>query len=276
MCRVSRRHMTVTTSEIRSDALVQILSMVCLMVLAVPAACYARQSATKTSNLQPKVYEVASIRPSSPDPSDVAQTAITGDRFVVENASVKRMVYMAYGISTPDYISNLPEWTNHGRFDIQAKLEDNTAHQTELQRTPVILRALLVDRFQFKSHYEKLDRPAYALVLDKRGSKVKEAAAADQLEMNIRHGLIHLSDAPMTLLIQGLSTMTGHPVVDKTGLAGRYNIDLEWAPDELGGTNDAGPSIFTVLREKLGLKLMPIKAPIDVLVVDHIEKPSPN
>ncbi|MEO6807410.1 MAG: TIGR03435 family protein [Edaphobacter sp.] len=268
--------MTVAASQIRSDALLQLLFMVCLTVFAVPVACYAGQAAIETSNPQPKVYEVASIRPSSPDPSDSAITNIIGDRFVASNLSVRIMVNIAYHISTPDYISNVPEWTNNARFDIQAKLEDDPAHQTELQREPVILRALLADRFQFKSHYEKLDRHVYALVVDKHGPKVKEAAAGEGHQMNIRHGLIHLSAAPMTLLIQGLSTMTKHPVVDKTGLTGRYDIDIEWAPDELEGTNDAGPSIFTVLREKLGLKLVPIKAQVDVLVVDHIEKPSPN
>ncbi|MGH9596123.1 MAG: TIGR03435 family protein, partial [Edaphobacter sp.] len=175
MYRINKRLVTVAASEIRSDALPQLLFMVCLAVLALPVACYAGQAATEISNTQPKVYEVASIRPSSPDPSDSAITNITGDRFVASTLSVRIMVNIAYDISTPDYISNVPEWTNDARFDIQAKLEDDPAHQTELQREPVILRALLADRFQFKSHYEKLDRHVYALVVDKRVSKVKEA-----------------------------------------------------------------------------------------------------
>ena len=94
--------------------------------------------------------------------------------------------------------------------------------------------------------------------------------------MDIRKGHVHLRAATMAPLIGGLSLTAGRPVVDKTGLTGRYNIDLEWAPDELEGTPDAGPSIFTALHEQLGLKLMPTKGPVDVLVVDHIEKPSEN
>ena len=116
-------------------------------------------------------FEVASIRPSAPDQSDAAQLAITGDRFVARNLSVQQMVYAAYDISSHDYISNLPRWTYSARFDIQAKLKDDTAHKTELEHSRVILRALLADRFQLKSHYERRDRPVYALLVDKRVPK---------------------------------------------------------------------------------------------------------
>ena len=277
MYRIRRCNTTVATDDTRWDALLQILMItVCLTALAVTVACRARQSAAEASDTQSRAYEVASIRPSAPNPTEASMTNIAGNRFIARNDSVKQMVYFAYDISSSDYISNLPNWTDSARFDIEARLEDKAAHESEMERTRAILRALLTDRFMLKSHYERRDRPVYALIVDRHGSKVKEATATDGYEWSIRRGHIHLRAATVIPFAKGLSSMVGCPVVDKTGLTGRYNIDLEWAPDELQGTSDAGPSIFTALREQLGLKLVPAKAPVDVLVVDHIEKPSAN
>lgn len=272
----------VATDDIRWNTLLQILPMItaCLTVLVVTVACWAGQSAPEASSTQSPAYEVASIRPSAPVQSDAGQLSITGDRFVERNLSVQQMVYIAYDISRPDLISNLPQWTYSARFDMQVKLEDDkaheTAHQTELEHSRVLLRAILADRFRLKIHDETRERPVYALLVDKHGPKVKEATAADRLEMDVQKDHIHLRDATIAPLIGGLSNTVGRPVVDKTGLTGRYNIDLGWAPDELEGTSSAGPSIFTALREQLGLRLVPARAPVDVLVVDHVERPSAN
>ena len=275
---IRRCLMTVATDVIRMDTLLQILPMiaVCLTVLAVTIACWAGQSAAEALGTQSRVYEVASIRPSAPSQSNAAETDIVGDRFIARNLSVQTMVYIAYGISSPDYISNLPKWTYSARFDTEAELDDDPAHTTELKRTPVILRTLLVDRFNLKGHYETRDCLAYALLVDKHGPKIREATATDRLEMDIRKDHLHLRDATMAPLIGGLSNTVGRPVIDKTGLTGRYNIDLKWTPDELEGTPDAGPSIFTALHEQLGLKLVPTKAPVDVLVVEQVERTSEN
>ncbi|MEI9968908.1 MAG: TIGR03435 family protein [Terracidiphilus sp.] len=278
MYRIGGFPTTVATDDIRWDTLLQVLPMItaCLTALAVTVSCWATQSAPEVASTQSRAYEVASIRPSAPDPSGAGQVAITGDHFEARNLSAKQLVYIAYDIYSPDLISNLPQWADSAQFDIEAKLEDDKAHGPEHEHSRVILRALLADRFKLKSHYERLDRPVYALVVDEHGPKVKEATAADSLEMSIQHGRIHLRAATMAPLVEGVSLMVERPVVDKTGLTGRYNIDLECTPDELEGTSDAGPSIFTVLREQLGLRLVSARSPINVLVIDQLERPSPN
>jgi uncharacterized protein (TIGR03435 family) len=87
---------------------------------------------------------------------------------------------------------------------------------------------------------------------------------------------ITAAGADMTNLLHVLQLQIGRPVIDRTGLQGHYNFVLKWTPDQDSASPDAGPSIFTALQEQLGLKLQPVKAPIPILVVEHIERPSEN
>ncbi len=251
----------------------------CLLLLAVLFIPFSSESAAQANTAQSAVYEVASVTPSAPDVSGVGQTDISGNRFVGKNLSVRQMVYTAYGIygvGIDDFTSNVPEWASSARFDIQARLENETVHQSELVRSREIMRALLADRFQFKSHYEKQDRRVYVLVVDKHGSKVQQATGADQPEMSVMRGNIHLRAATMAPFAQGISLLLGRPVIDETGLAGKYNIDFKCAVDELGDPGDESASLPTLLREQLGLRLLPTKRPVDVLVIDRLERPSSN
>lgn len=246
----------------------------CWLVSATTSFCLPGQSGAEAPGAQSSAYEVASVKPSAPDPSDAGQTAINGDRFVGKNLSVQQMVYAAYDIHTDDLIVDLPPWTHSARLDIQAKLVDSHLHGTEMDRSRVFLKALLADRFQLNSHDEMRERRVYALVADKHGPRMQQASAADHREMSLRRGDIHLRAAPMELLVQGISLTVGRPVIDRTALTGRYNIDLKCATDELSDLNEGVAPIFTALREQLGLRLLPTKSPVKVLVIDRVERPS--
>lgn len=278
MCKINRCSTTFVRDHLRRSTLTQVVPQITarLMVLALTLACWGRQPVAIASSPQSPPYEVATVKPSAPDRSGAGRIAISGDRFLARNFSVQQMVYIAYDINSSDLISNLPQWTSSLRYDVQAKLGDDKEHKTEDERSQVVMQALLADRFQLKSHYETRVRHAYALIADKHGLKVQEATAADQLEISVLRGNIHLRDAAMPPFVQGLSLMVGRPVIDKTKLTGRYNIDLTFSPDELNSTGDTRPTMYTALREQLGLRLVPTKTPIDVLVIDRLERPSAN
>ncbi|HYL36545.1 MAG TPA: TIGR03435 family protein [Bryobacteraceae bacterium] len=154
-----------------------------------------------------------------------------------------------------------------------------------------MLRALIEDRFQLKIHRETKELPAYALLVAKNGSKL---APAESEGRGIRTGPGSLSfkRIGMAGLAAQLSTQLGRVVFDKTGLTGEYAVTLEYAPEPGQGgpealglppqaykappVDDNRPSIFTALQEQLGLRLESEKGPVEMLVVDHVEKASGN
>lgn len=254
----------------------EISVIVCLFLLVALVSFVSTSFFAQTSQPHVTAYEVVSVKPSIAGEDEPAQTNIAGNRFIAKNLSLRDMVEMAYDMATDDRIANLPPWGHSARFDIQATFEETKVHHGELEQTRIIVADLLADRFQLRSHFEKRVRPVYFLVADKGGSKVDRAGVADKLEMNLGFGDIHLRAAAMTYLVQGVTLMVGRPVIDKTGLTGLYNIDLKCASDQLADTGEARPTVFAALRNQLGLRLVPSKAPVDILVVDRLERPSAN
>jgi uncharacterized protein (TIGR03435 family) len=227
-------------------------------------------------------YEVASVKPSDPNQQTAPGTwGITGSRFYATNLSAQALVFIAYSIEDPGQISGLPKWASSERFTIEARLGgDVSGHrsmsvQEELEQSRAILKPLLQDRFGLKVHYEAREKSIYALVVDKHGPKLQKASD-DHSVWNVTRGHISIHAATLAPLVEGLSTAVGRLVVDKTSLPGRYNIDLKWAPDELSGGENPGPSVFTALREQLGLRLISTSGSIEVLVIDQLERPSAN
>jgi uncharacterized protein (TIGR03435 family) len=154
-----------------------------------------------------------------------------------------------------------------------------------------MLQKLLADRFQLKIHHESRERPVYALVVDKNGPRMKEnndlkSAPAPMIRFTGR-GKATAQIVSMSYMVQFLTSQVGKLVVDQTGLKSSYDFTLEWTPDPglvtgRVGPPDAppppedGPSIFTALREQLGLRLESTKGPVDFIVIDHAERPSAN
>jgi uncharacterized protein (TIGR03435 family) len=134
-----------------------------------------------------------------------------------------------------------------------------------------MLRALLEDRFKLVVHTETRGGTEYSLIAEKGGPKMKPADANSPRGSGLGPTMLRgtMSTTEMASL---LTTILGHPVVDNSGLTGLYQIDLKWAPD----SEATGPSVFTAIQEQLGLKLEPTHGPIQVLVIDRLEKPSEN
>lgn len=223
-----------------------------------------------------QTFEVASIRPHEGQPSSIG-TSIEGLR-ITSTASVFSLITHAYDLKSYE-VSGVPIPTTldaKGFYDISARAPGD--QPPTIAQVRKMFQALLADRFQLKFHREMRQMDVYALVPAKGGSKLRESSEAGYRMMMDGTGRT-FAGASMQMLARQLSNEPGidRPVLDKTGLAGTYDFQLNFAfnPRE-GITGPVGESIFTALEEQLGLKLERQEAPIEVLVVDSVQKPSEN
>ncbi len=230
---------------------------------------------------QPPTFEVATIKPS--DPLNPHQSINLSGNRLTATITIKTLIERAYGVR--DFqISGGPKWLDSDTYDITAR-SDETADPSKLppaeqealfNRQSQRIQSLLADRLQLKFHRTQKQMPVYALVIAKGGPKLQPPKA------NEPHRLY--SQAPGQLACYGASMSEladefqdlgiSRVVLDKTNLAGTYDFTLHWAPDDI--PDATGPSIFTALQEQLGLKLESTQGPVETLVIDSIEKPSPN
>jgi uncharacterized protein (TIGR03435 family) len=141
----------------------------------------------------------------------------------------------------------------------------------------LMLQALLEDRFRLAIRHETKELPAYSLNKAKSGPKLKESTTPeDSQDTRVDLGLIKSNRMSIAQFAGMLSRMLGLPVVDRTGLTGYYDLVLKWTPEEASADATPGPSIFTAIQDTLGLKLVAGKEPMDVLLIDHVEKPTEN
>jgi uncharacterized protein (TIGR03435 family) len=158
-------------------------------------------------------------------------------------------------------------------FEITAKAEGDGALTLEQFRQ--MLRTLMAERFQLKIHSVTEEIPVYLLVVDKNGHKFQASAAGTQGTRKESKGQFEATRYDMESLARWLRREVDRRVVDRTGLTGSYGLKLEWAP--AGAESGGGPSIFTALQTQLGLRLeFRKKYPVEVLIVDHAEKPEEN
>jgi uncharacterized protein (TIGR03435 family) len=226
------------------------------------------------------VFEVATIKPAAPSPD--GHTHINypqGDNFSAINITLLSLMQWTYNMPEKQ-ILNGPSWLSSNRFDIQAKADptDQTKHLTSEQNHDIkrhMVQNLFADRFHLKLHQETRPMPAYDLVLAKGGSRLQPSQANGK---TVRVGRAYFNAQGLTapLIAEELSLIAGRIVVDKTNLAGRYDLKLQWTPDDAPATDSSAPSFFTALQEQLGLKLEPAKEPVPVLVIEHIDPPTPN
>jgi uncharacterized protein (TIGR03435 family) len=261
-------------------------------------------------------FEVASVKPDTGqfrtpnfplDPSDAY--AETGGRFSAD-FSLTTYITFAYKLSlTPEQrqamIAHLPKWVAEDRFDIQAKSAEGNPTKDQMR---LMMQALLAERFKLTVHFETQEAPVLALVLVKPGKvgpKLRPHAEGPPCEtvpspevipskcnvmmltMNSSRMRIGASrDTTIALIASALPSMgqLARPVVDETGLSGRFDFTLEWSPETNGVPpasgepvpDPQGPSFQAALREQLGLKLESTKAPLRILVIDRVERPSQN
>jgi uncharacterized protein (TIGR03435 family) len=225
-------------------------------------------------------WNVVTVRPSDPnarrDGFDVR-----GRRVVVENKPVEDMLMVAYGLQK-NQIVGLPDWAKTERFDVDGV--PNIDGQPGWPQTQILMRKLLAERFGLKVHHDQREMQVYALTVAKSGPKLepskgdpnglpRQDAHTSAGERRVGFTNTSMKDLVLELLIE-----VDRPVVDRTGLDGRYDFKLAFTKDEANAPTDgsAPPGLFTAIQEQMGLKLEPVKAPADVVVVDAVQRPTAN
>jgi len=207
-------------------------------------------------------------------------TTISGNRVTLTAYTVTNLVTDAYSLK--DYqLTGVTGWISSDRYDIVARSAGEGTPTRDQARQ--MLQTLLTDRFQLKFHRETKEMSVYALVTGKNGPKLKEHAADTPImRMNSKGRDLQMTftGSPMEQLVAQLSHIPGvdRPVLDETGLTGQYDFQLNLSAEPGGNpaTGTGGESVFTAIEEQLGLKLESRKAPIGILVIDHVERPSGN
>lgn len=234
-------------------------------------------------------FEVATIKPSQPDRPG-KMFGVRGSHFNTINTTLLDLITFAYGVQQKQVVG-APDWVGSEKWDIEAQPDVPGAPNPKQLKTMV--QKLLTDRFQLKFHQEKKELPAYVLSVAKDGSKMTKSDSDQALPglffSNMKPVTLTVRNAVMTDFTQLLqSAVLDRPVVDQTGLSGRWNFLLKWTADEsqFGGMGvkvpapddaaDAPPPLFTAIQEQIGLKLDAGKAQVEVLAVDKVEKPSAN
>jgi uncharacterized protein (TIGR03435 family) len=237
-------------------------------------------------------FEVATIKPTGPDPRGRFIRMQSAHQLVAKNHALKTLIAAAYNLS-PQAISGGPAWVDSDHYDILAKTPGEIRPNLDEQMS--MLRKLLADRFKLTFHRERKDLSIYALTVAKGGSKLKESTlSADAFPEGPPPLIFVLSpqgvslpgrNATMAELASVIQRAAlDRPVVDKTGLSGRYDFTLEWTPDEtqFGGQGprenpeSTKPGLFAAIQQQLGLRLEATKGPVEVLVIDKVERPSEN
>jgi uncharacterized protein (TIGR03435 family) len=214
-------------------------------------------------------FEVASVKPSAPGSHGPTIYNPTRERFAIACITTKSLIAYAYDVR--DFqISSGPGWIGSAEYDIVAKPQGEVSNE----RILAMARGLLAERFKLIVHHESKEMPVLALVVAKGGPRLQTSVGTGGPEVRGGRGRLVARKVTMGLLAAQLAGRAlGRAVLDRTGIAGEFDVNLEWTPDE---SPDPGPSIFAALQEQLGLKLESQKGVVDVVVVDHVERPSAN
>lgn len=236
-------------------------------------------------------FEVATIKPTGTQPGGRWIRMQSVDRFEARNHAVRTLIAAAFDMS-PQAISAGPAWVDSDHWDIQAKTPGEIRPNLNEQMT--MLRGLLKERFQLTFHREQKRMHIYSLTVARGGPKLKESQLSPDRTPEGPPPLVFVLSPTVVKLPARYATMSefastlqrsplDRPVVDQTGLAGRYDFDLEFAPDERlwGGIlkrpeNSEKPDLFKAVQEQIGLRLEATTGPVDTIVIDSIERPSAN
>jgi uncharacterized protein (TIGR03435 family) len=217
---------------------------------------------------------------------------LSANEFAARNHALKTLIAAAYNLN-PQAILGGPAWVDSDHYDITARTPGGA--RPDLNEQMSMLRKLLTDRFQLAFHRDQKEMRVYVLTLAKGGAKLKESTLSPDALPQGPPPLIFVVLPQLIRLPARYATMDEFasvlqrttldlPVLDRTGLSGRYDFDLEFTPDEslfggaLGkGTDDATrPGLFAAIQQQLGLRLEATKGEVQALVIDHVERPSAN
>lgn len=225
-------------------------------------------------------WEVAVIKPHDPAVSR-DNIAIRGRHFVIENKSVRDLVAVAYGLQAQQ-VQGGPEWFTSDKYDVDGT--PDVEGQPNRRQMQAMVQKLLADRFGLVFHRDKKEMSVYVITLPETGHKMTQNLGnpnglPSQNGSHDASGRVdryrNVSMADFAFILQ---MMLSKPVLDQTGLSGRFDFVLKWTPDNEKAADEAVASsgIFTAMWEEIGLKLEAVKAPAEVLVVDKVERPSAN
>ncbi len=269
------------------------LTIAAILAIVLPLIVGMLTAPLRASAPQQPVFEVASVRPAAPRnsvsgaaprPTGAPPASLQADpSFVIyRGATLKMLLMRAYALRPYQIVG--PSWFDKERYDVIAKVPEGASRE----QIPLMLQALLLERYRMSVHWESKEAKVFALVVSKSGSRLTRSQPDTKGSVSYTLGRLALKGSTLADFAAALSTALDRPVVDMTNIEGKFNIVLEASPDSFTGpflrgagtdstaAPSSAPSIFTAVRE-LGLSLESRKAPIKQLVVDKAEKvPIPN
>lgn len=233
-------------------------------------------------------FDVATIKQTEPNISSGTFFTIRGSHVIAVNTNGNDLVSLAYGLHSKQIV-NGPPWLLTARFDIEGvpDVEGRPNHD----QVKLMIQKLLATRFKLAVHHEQRELAVYAIIIGKNGPKLTKTDRKPSDNTNFSYTnrvVLTVRNATMADFADGMqASFMDRPVVNQTGLTDRYDFLLKWTPDgSQSGLGEkmpppaddanAPPGLYTAIQEQLGLKLVSTKAPVDVLVIDHIEMPSEN
>ena len=227
-------------------------------------------------------WDVVSVKARDPnEPSNSQSTGMKGRQYTMVNRTVRAMLLFSYGLHKTQIVGG-PSWIETERWDVQG-VPDVPGHPN-LKQAQILTRKLLEERFGLKVHKETKEMAVYAISVAKGGEKMARSVGdpngtPDETESS-NGGQVTMRMTNMSLgeFAPDLAFFLDRPAVDQTGLTGRYDFLLKWTADDSRAPTDgsAPPGLFTAIQQQIGLKLEPAKAPVEVLMIDAVERPSAN
>ena len=272
-----------------------------LTLVLLASGLIARAAAQSPASEPRPSFEVASVRPNTSGDTKMSARILPGGRYEAINIPLRNLIVNSYSLQSQQLVG-APDWISSARFDIVAKADGELGPPVSREgpsRLQLMIRSLLEERFKLKVHREPRQVDVYALVLaradgrlgpelrpsstncealmaarGKGGPAPEPPSTGDRPQCGARvlAGELIAGGRPLGELVSLLSATVGRSVIDRTGLSGAHDMHLKWAPD----LDPNGPSIFTALQEQLGLKLQSERGTIDALVIDSIERPTPD
>jgi uncharacterized protein (TIGR03435 family) len=267
------------SSDMRYLSRKVVLVVACSAVAVMPLA--AQAPAQKPS------FEVASVKPNAQSGFSPSNMTIAGNRYTATGTTVRRLIMEAYNLRDWQVIGG-PSWINKDQWDVQAVVADgvpllffNAEDPSRQTAASLMMQSLIEDRFQFKFHREMKELPVYELTVARNGPKFRLSMEQQDLGHHLLgRGEIDQQAEPFATFAYLLSRFLDRTLINKVDLRGLYDIKLQWNPElRLEGAQSPAsdrPSVFTALQEQLGLKLESAKGPVEVLVIDSVQKPSEN
>lgn len=222
------------------------------------------------------VFEVVTIKPSSPEHQGKIIAGGNGRHVLMVSTNLNDLVAFAYGVDSKQIIG-APAWSDGSLYDIDGVADVDGFPNVKQMRE--MFQSLLSDRFKLTFHREKRTLSVFAITVAKGGPKLTKSASAatDPTPFYSGNGTLKVTNNSLADIADVMKFFVERPVVDQTGIAGRFDFTLKWEPNETQNSDpNAPPGLFTAIEEQLGLKLEATKAPVDVIVIDHVERPSAN